>query len=109
MKRVTAILAVFALALAFAIHGMAAEKPKHFTGEVKSVDATAKTIVVKGKTAEETFDVAQATFKGYKDLSEVAQGDKVRVSYVETEGKKVAKTVAKVGAAKAAKPAAPGK
>jgi len=67
---------------------------KKFEGEFVSKDDAAKTIVVKGET-EMTFDVAKA-----KMGKKVAAGDKVVVAYVEKDGKNIAKSVTKAGAAK---------
>ncbi len=66
---------------------------KKFEGEFVSKDDAAKTIVVKGET-EMTFDVAKAK------MGKVAAGDKVVVVYVEKDGKNIAKSVTKAGAAK---------
>jgi hypothetical protein len=67
---------------------------KKFEGEFVSKDDAAKTIVVKGET-EMTFDVAKA-----KMGKKVAAGDKVVVVYAEKDGKNIAKSVTKAGAAK---------
>jgi hypothetical protein len=67
---------------------------KKFEGEFVSKDDAAKTIVVKGET-EMTFDVAKA-----KMGKKVAAGDKVVVAYIEKDGKNIAKSVTKAGAAK---------
>ncbi|MBP1750428.1 MAG: hypothetical protein H6Q52_2967, partial [Deltaproteobacteria bacterium] len=66
---------------------------KKFEGEFVSKDDAAKTIVVKGET-EMTFDVAKAK------MGKVAAGDKVVVAYTEKDGKNIAKSVTKAGAAK---------
>jgi hypothetical protein len=67
---------------------------KKFEGEFVSKDDAAKTIVVKGET-EMTFDVSKA-----KMGKKVAAGDKVVVAYTEKDGKNIAKSVTKAGAAK---------
>ena len=67
---------------------------KKFEGEFVSKDDAAKTVVVKGET-EMTFDVAKA-----KMGKKVAAGDKVVVVYAEKDGKNIAKSVTKAGAAK---------
>jgi hypothetical protein len=76
-----------------------AETPKadkmRARGEVVSVDATAKTMVVKGKKGEMTFDVAGAKFGKKYALEDAKAGDKVVVSYKEIDGKMVAKYVGK--------------
>jgi len=73
-------------------------KPAGFYGEVTNVDATAKTLTVKTKKDVVTFDLAKATFKGYKDISEIKVGDKVAVKY-----SKDGINVKKIAAAKPAK------
>jgi len=75
----------------------AAPKAKTFKGEFVSMDAAAKTIVAKDAKGEMTFDVA-----GVKKIAEFKAGDKVMVSYMEKDGKMVAKTVAKQAAKKEA-------
>jgi hypothetical protein len=90
-------------------------KGKHAKGEVTVVDMAAKTITIKGKTGDMTFDVANAKMK-----AEPKVGDKVFVRYAEADGKMIAKYVvakkkhhrgqkeaAKKDAAPAEKPAAP--
>ena len=74
-------------------------------GEVTAMDMAAKTLTVKGKKAEMTFDVTDAKMK-----AEPKVGDKVMVKYTEKDGKMVAKSVVaekahKKGAKKEAKPA----
>ena len=69
-----------------------AEKAKSFKGEFVSMDAAAKTIVAKGEKGDMTFDVA-----GVKKMAEFKAGDKIMVSYMEKDGKMVAKTVVKTG------------
>jgi len=64
-------------------------------GEVVSVDAAEKTMVVKGKKGEMTFDIANAKFaKGIK-IEDLKAGDKVMVGYKDVNGKMVAKFVGK--------------
>ncbi len=77
-------------------------KVKRYWGEVTTMDSAAKTLTVKGKKDEKTFDVTDAKMK-----AEPKAGDKVMVRYTETDGKMVAKFVAPVKAhKKAAKKAA---
>ncbi|MEW6419249.1 MAG: DUF5666 domain-containing protein [Nitrospirota bacterium] len=77
----------------------AAEKPKvkMVTGEVKAVDAKAKTLTVKGKKADVTVTCDDKTKimmgKEKKTLADVMTGDKVTVKYTEAEGKNVAKSI----------------
>ena len=64
-------------------------------GEVVSVDAATKTLVVKGKKGEMTFDIANVKFaKGLK-TEDLKAGDKVMVGYKEVDGKMVAKFIGK--------------
>lgn len=58
------------------------------TGDFVSMDAAAKTIIVKGDKGDMTFDVSAV-----KKVPEFKAGDKVRVSYIEKDGKMVAKYV----------------
>jgi hypothetical protein len=55
----------------------------------------AKTIIVKGKKGEMTFDVSMAKWKHYKSMDEVKQGDTVTVKYTKREGKMMASSVTK--------------
>lgn len=73
------------------------EKAMHFRGEVTAVDAAAKTMTVKGKKGEETFDVSNA-----KGADKVKSGEKVKVMYKEVDGKKMASAVHMSKAAKKA-------
>jgi hypothetical protein len=63
-------------------------KAMTFTGEVTAVNTSNKTIVVKGKEGEKTFDVSKATMG-----SAVKPGQTVSVTYTEKEGKMVASSV----------------
>jgi hypothetical protein len=65
-------------------------KTHQSSGEVTKVDTTAKTIVVKSKNDEMTFDVGMAKMK-----SDVKEGDKVTVKYTKKEGKMMASAVTK--------------
>ena len=77
-------------------------KMHHFWGEVTAMDMAAKTLTVKGKKGDMTFDVTDAKMKG-----EPKVGDKVMVKYMKKDGKMVAKSVKMKGAKKAEKPMAP--
>jgi len=68
-------------------------KAQKFTGEVVKVDEAV--IVVKTKMGEETFEIKDAKWVGYKDGKEVKAGNVVDVTAVDMQGKKVAKSVAK--------------
>jgi len=76
-------------------------KAHKYAGEVTAMDTAAKTITVKGKSDEKTFDVADVKMK-----KEPSAGDKVTVKYIEKDGKMVAKYVDIQKTAKKA-PAAP--
>jgi len=81
-------------------------KVHQITGDVTAVDATAKTVTIKGKDKDVTLGAS-----GIKDLT-VKVGDKVTARYTEKEGKMVAKSI-KAAKAKPkkeeAKPAEPAK
>jgi Cu/Ag efflux protein CusF len=76
---------------------MAAPKLHTMTGEVVSVDATAKTLTVKhtvsGKSEDMTFGAGE---KAAAALGTLKAGDHVRVAYAEVDGKPMASTIAKV-------------
>lgn len=119
MKKTLALIVAIAVVFAFAAVTFAgleeepkktdpatsAEKPKpkgkQVTGEVKAVDAVAKTITVAKKVkdkVEETVvtitDKTKITLdKEKRTLADVKVGDEVTVKYAEANGKKVAKRV----------------
>ncbi|HVN25158.1 MAG TPA: hypothetical protein VMT71_14385 [Syntrophorhabdales bacterium] len=70
-------------------------KTHRYTGNVTKVDTTQKTIVVKGKKDEMTFDVGKAQFKG-----DVKEEDRVTVTYVKKDGTMMASSVVKAGSEK---------
>lgn len=70
-------------------------KIPQYTGEVTSMDGAAKTLTVKGKTDEKTFDVANVKMK-----KKPKAGDKVMVKYTEKDGKMIASSVVGVKGAK---------
>ena len=70
-----------------------AAKALVFKGEVVSVDAAAKTLVVKDKKGEKTFD-----YSNVKKMAELKAGDKVSLQYAEKDGKLWAANVQKAGA-----------
>jgi Cu/Ag efflux protein CusF len=80
-----------------------AAKPKLKTvvGEVVSVDATGKTLVVKhtvsGKSEDMTFGASE---KAATVLGKLKAGDHVRVAYADVDGKPTASTITKVAAKK---------
>ena len=69
-----------------------------FKGEVVSIDEAAKTLVVKDKKGEKTFDVSMA-----KNMPELKAGDKVSFNYIEKDGKLMAGNFQKAGAKAPAK------
>jgi len=79
-------------------------KTHEFAGEVTAVDMAAKTLTVKGKKSEKTFDVTDA-----KMTAEPKTGDKVMVKYTKKDGKMIVKYVgmkhSKKAEAKKEKPA----
>ena len=97
MKKMFVIVLALIIGLAFATGGFAAEKAKSktYTGEVSSVDASAKSLVVKGKDGDKTFDVTDSKWKGYTSMDEIKPGDKVTVTYMEKDGTMSAKSVTK--------------
>ncbi|MBF0558623.1 MAG: TOBE domain-containing protein [Nitrospirae bacterium] len=72
-------------------------KIKMITGDVVTVDATVKTLTVKGKKAEVVISVDDKTAvkidKEKKSLADVNVGDRVTVKYAETEGKTIARSI----------------
>lgn len=83
-----------------------AEKLKTVSGTVKSVDATNLVVTVSGKTPKQyTFALGETTVKvGAKEgvAMDLKEGDAVRVTYTESDGKLSARSVV-VKAAKAKK------
>jgi len=69
------------------------DKRHEYRGEVVSMDAAAKTLVVKGKKGDMAFDVSSAKMKGYKSMDGMKAGDKVGVKFVEKDGTKVATAI----------------
>lgn len=101
MKKAIAIIVAVLFVFALTSISFAAEKVKQVTGEVKAVDAVAKTITVakkvKDKVEETVITVDDKTKiildKETKTLADVKVGDKVTVKYTEANGKRVAKSV----------------
>ena len=69
-----------------------AAKPMMFKGTIVSMDDAAKTIVVKDKKGEKTFDVSMA-----QNMPKVKAGDQVSFNYVEKDGKLMAGNFYKKG------------
>jgi len=63
-------------------------KLKRFTGEVTSIDTTARTITVKRTKDEGSFDVSSLSI-----ARSIRVGKKVTVSYYEQDGNRIAKSV----------------
>jgi Cu/Ag efflux protein CusF len=118
MKRVIALLVAMVFVLSIAGLAIAAEKKeaapaqkkeaapaekkapakvKQVTGEVTAVDATAKTLTVKGKAGDVSLTADDKTVvkigKEKKALGDIKVGDKVTVKYAEMDGKNVAKSI----------------
>jgi hypothetical protein len=71
------------------------EAMKTFKGNFVSMDAAAKTIVVKDAKEELTFDIS-----GVKKMAELKAGEKVMVGYTNRDAKMAAKIVVKQAAKK---------
>jgi len=73
---------------------MAAPKLKYMSGEVVSVDATAKTLIVKhtvsGKSEDMTLGAGE---KAAASLGTLKAGDHVRVAYADVDGKPTASSI----------------
>lgn len=86
-------------------------KVKQVTGEVTAVDATAKTLTVKGKAGDVALTADDKTTvkvgKEKKALADVKVGDKVTVRYAEMDGKNIAKSIIVKAAPAEKKEAAP--
>jgi len=63
-------------------------KTTQYTGKAIAMDGAAKTLTVKGKTDEKSFDVANVKMK-----KEPKVGDKVMVKYTEKDGKMIASSL----------------
>jgi hypothetical protein len=112
MKRTLLIVAVLLIGISFITMAFAQEKTavtpdkpakfdmpakgkKGFAGEVVKVDVAENIIVVKGKKCEETFDIKDTKWKIYKGADEVKAGDFVVISFMDADGKKIAKRIMK--------------
>lgn len=115
---IVAVLFVFAVAsISFAVEEKKAApapaekkapaKVTQVTGDIKAVDAAAKTITVVKKVKDKVEEVVVTVDD--KTLAAVKAGDKVTVKYTTADGKNTAKSVKKVEAkpAKKAEPAKP--
>jgi hypothetical protein len=105
MKRTLLIIAVLLIGVSFITTTFAQDKPvkivkpaigkKGFAGEVVKVDVAENIIVVKGKKGEETYDIKDVKWKVYKSAEEVKAGDFVVISFMDEDGKKIAKRIIK--------------
>lgn len=99
MRKVFYIIMAMFLVVAVAGSAGAAEKVKikQYTGEVVTIDATAKSLTVKGKKAEIVFTADEKTTvkvgKEKKSLTDVKIGDKVVVKYSEVDGKNLVRSI----------------
>lgn len=99
MKKIIAI--VLSLVFVFAVTSVTfaasakKAKPVQATGEVTAVDATANTITLKAKNGDVTVATDDKTKVMPKDkkIADVKVGDKVMVTYTNTDGKNTAKSV----------------
>lgn len=124
MKRVIALIVAMLFVLSVAGLALADEKKeaapaekkapakvKQVTGEVTAVDATAKTLTVKGKAGDVALTADDKTTvkigKEKKALGDIKVGDKVTVRYTEMDGKNVAKSIIVKAAPAEKKEAAP--
>ncbi len=73
-------------------------KQHRFTGTVVAVDTRLKTMVVKGKNEQMTFEVGKAQVKGG-----VREEDRVTVTYAKKSGNLIASSVVKSGEEKTGK------
>jgi hypothetical protein len=69
---------------------------KTCVGDAVTIDVAAKTMKLKGKQAEMTFDVAFAQYATGTKLEELKVGDRVGIEYVVKDAKSVATLVAKI-------------
>ena len=110
-KAVSMIIAIlFAVSVCGAALAAAKVKVKQITGDVAAVDAAAKSLTVKGRSAEVVVSADDKTTvkmdKEKKSLSDVKVGDRVTVKYSESDGKNIARNI-EIKPAKAAAPAKP--
>ena len=108
MRKSLALGLVVLVACAVASFAVAAEKraskpaTHHITGDIVSVDATAKTLTVKEKEKEMTFTLAdngKVTVHGKTgSLDQLKAGDHVSVRYMEKDGASIAENVSVVKA-----------
>ena len=84
--------------------GTAKAKVMKFAGTVDVVDGMM--VMVKGKKSIKTFDVTNATFKGFKDATAIKTGNKVSVTYEMAADVAMATKVTKIQSPAKAKPRA---
>lgn len=95
---VLSLIFVFAVtSLSFAAEKQEAAKHVQVTGEIAAVDASAKTLTVKGKKGDVSISVDEKTKimagKDMKALGDLKTGEKVTVKYTESDGKNTAKSI----------------
>lgn len=102
MKKTTlSLLLIAATLLCFPLASLCEENKispvEPYVGVIAAIDVKANTIVVGKKDMDLAmkFDVANATFIGYKDLSQIADNDEVTVTYQARTGLMYALTVSK--------------
>jgi hyperosmotically inducible protein len=105
MKKVLMIVMALMISVAFVTTVMAKDKPrgKSWTGEVVSVDTSAKTVVAKNEQGEMTFDVSATKFAKDAKLKDLKSGDKISIKYQTKDGKNMATGLAYATAVKADK------
>ncbi|GAB4388529.1 MAG: hypothetical protein Kow0025_08390 [Thermodesulfovibrionales bacterium] len=82
--------ALFVLSLA----ALALASGMEMTGEVMAVDKAAKTITMKSGTKEMTVHYDDMTkMEGMMSMDELKAGDKVKVEYMEKDGKMMAREI----------------
>ncbi|MCX5815144.1 MAG: hypothetical protein NTX75_02730 [Proteobacteria bacterium] len=65
------------------------------TGEVVKISEEEGIVVVKGKDGDVIYDIKDVKWKAYKNAKEVKAGEIVVISYIDKDGKKVAKVISK--------------
>ncbi len=84
--------------------GTVKAKVMKFAGTVDVIDGMM--VMVKGNKSIKTFDVTNATFKGYKDATAIKTGNKVSVTYEMAADVAMATKVTKIQSPAKAKPSA---
>jgi hypothetical protein len=66
---------------------------KRLSGTVVSIDSVTKTLVIKNWRGETIFDIDGLKTAHRADSEDVKPGDRVRISYIEKNGKKTARAI----------------